>query len=401
MTRLPLRNKRSSGALSVARIAALAVLLATVAPLGGCSLFGGDDEADPPAELVSFKPSIKVKRAWSAGIGDSTKYLRLELTPATDGSRVFAAAYDGRIAAFEVEKGRRLWRVKTKLPLSAGPAVDGDLLVAGSSNGEVIALDANTGRERWRVSVSSEVLAPPAPGRGLVLVRTVDGKLIALHAEDGREVWFVQQTMPRLSVRGTGAPVIVNDVVLGSFDNGKVAAYAIDDGSLLWETLLNPASGRTEVERLSDLNSTLRVAGDEVYVTGYQGTAAALALDSGNVLWAREISSGASPATDLTSVYISDSRGEIHALARSSGRQIWRDASLLNRDLTGPATYRNSVVVGDFEGYLHWFDAITGQLRARVRAGSDRVTSAPVVVNDLLFVMTDGGKLYAFRETGS
>ena len=88
-------------------------------------------------------------------------------------------------------------------------------------------------------------------------------------------------------------------------------------------------------------------------------------------------------------------------MARSSGREIWRDLTLLNRDLTGPATYRNSIVVGDFEGYLHWMDSITGELQARVRAGSGRITSEPVVVNDLLFVITDAGKLYAFRESGN
>jgi outer membrane protein assembly factor BamB len=381
----------------------LLCLLFLAVGLNACSLFDSEEESAPPADLVSFKASMKVRKAWSAGIGDSTEYLRLALVPASDGSRVFAAAHDGRVSAFEIDNGKRLWSVKTKLPISAGPAVRGDLLVMGTSNGEVLALSTEDGSERWQVSISSEVLAPPAVATalGLVMVRSVDGKLIALDAEDGQEAWFVQQSMPRLSVRGTGAPVIAGTTVLGSFDNGKVAAYALSDGSTLWEELINPASGRTVVERLADLNATLQVAGEDLYITGYQATVSAMTLETGQVLWARDISSGTPPATDLTTLYVTDASGELHAVARSSGREIWRDASLLNRDLTGPATYRNSVVVGDFEGYLHWFDTISGTLKARVRAGSARITSAPIVVNDTLLVMTDGGKLYAFRESGT
>jgi outer membrane protein assembly factor BamB len=385
----------------MSRLRCLILLLASVA-LGGCGLFGGDKEANPPAELVSFKPTAKVRQAWSAGVGNKTKFLRLALSPASDGSRVFAAGHDGRVSAFQLERGKRLWTVKTKLPLSAGPAVSGDLLVAGTNDGDVVALDANDGKELWRVSVSSEVLAAPAvaPARGLVLVRTVDGKLVALDADNGQEVWFAQQSMPRLSVRGTSSPVVAGDAVVCGFDNGKIAAYELTDGLLLWEALINPPTGRTEVERLDDLNATPRVASNEVFITGYQGTVAAISLATGQVIWAQEISSYESPAADLTQLYIADSRGELHALTRSAGREVWRVSTLLNRGLTGPAAYQNLVVVGDFEGYLHWFNATTGELQARVRAGSEQITSAPLVVNDLLLVMNAGGKLYAFRESG-
>jgi outer membrane protein assembly factor BamB len=377
-------------------------LLLLAVTLGGCGLFGGEEESNPPAELVKFKSTLKVRKAWSAGVGKDSEYLRLALVPASDGTRVFAAGKDGRVSAFELDRGKRVWTSKTKLGLSAGPAIGGGVVVAGTSNGEVIALDAADGSELWRVSVSSEVLAPPAvaQARNLVMVRTVDGKLIALNAADGSEQWFVQQSVPRLSVRGTGAPRIAGDAVICGFDNGKVAAYALADGSVLWEALINPPSGRTEVERLADLNSAVGIAGSNVYVTGYQGTVAAVDLESGQVVWARDISSYASPSADLTQLYVSDASGEVHALARTSGQELWRDSSLLNRGLTGPAAIGNTVVVGDFEGYLHWLDAATGEMRARTRAGSNRIVASPVVVNDTVLVMNDGGKLYAFRESG-
>ncbi len=366
--------------------------------LAGCGMFGGDEEEDQPAELVKYKPTLKIKKAWSRNLGDGAERLRLALGAASDGTNIFAAAHDGRVAAFTADKGKRQWLTKTRLPLSAGPSVDGDVVVLGSSNGDVIALNAVDGRERWRTTVSSEVLAAPALTSGLVLVRTVDGKLVALDITDGAQAWFVQQSVPRLSVRGTGEPVVTGNAVICGFDNGRLAAYDISDGSLLWDVLVSPPAGRTEVDRLSDLNASIRIVGDDVYVVGYQGVLAAAAVESGQILWNREISSHSGIGVDFNNLYIARADSELIALTRRAGRELWRHGMLSNRDITGPTPFGSSVVVGDYEGYLHWFDAATGTLQDRVRAGGERITSAPLVVNDTLYVVTDGGELFAFRD---
>lgn len=388
-------NHGVTASLRIVRVIALALLAGVVA---GCGLFGGDKDDNPPADLVKFKPTIKVKKVWSAGLGGDSKHLRLALNVATDGTNVYAAAHDGRVAAFEATKGKRLWKKKTKLPLSAGPAYGEGLLVLGSNNGDVIALNAADGTERWRTVLTSEVLATPAVTRDLVLVRTVDGKLVALNIETGGEAWFVQQSVPRLSVRGTGSPVVMNDAVVCGFDNGRIASYELGDGSLIWDLLLSPPSGRTEVDRLSDLNATVRVVGEDVYAIGYQGTLSSLAAESGQILWTREISSHTGTGVDFNNLYVTGDASELYAVSRRTGRELWRQETLLNRDVTGPAPYRSSIVVGDFDGYVHWFDARDGALQTRLRAGGNRISAAPVIVNDLVFVISESGKIYAFQE---
>jgi outer membrane protein assembly factor BamB len=376
------------------------VVVALALAGSGCSLFDGDEDTSPPAELTDFKPTLRIREAWSVGLGDDSDFLRLALQPASDGSRVFAAAHDGQVSAFDGAKGRRLWRTKTRLQLSGGPATDGEVVVLGTSNGEVVALEAGNGAERWRTSVTSEVLAAPAIAGGLALIRTVDGKLTALDLADGRQRWFVQQVMPRLSVRGTGAPVVVKDAVICGFDNGKLAAYALADGSPGWDVLLDPPAGRNEIDRLSDINSTVRAIGDDLYVVGYGGQVTAVAAESGQALWSQDLRSYEGLAVDLENVYISGAGSELTALARVSGAEVWRHELLANRDISGPTAWQSSVVVGDFEGYVHFFDAATGELQARARAGGGRVTSPPLAVNDMLFVQTDGGELTAFRQAG-
>jgi len=382
-----------------ARAAVLAVVVGVLAlPNAACSVFGGDDDEPQPAELVKFKPTIRIKKVWSAGLGGDSELLRLALQPASDGARVFAAAHDGKVSAFDAVKGKRLWRQKTKLQLSGGPATDGEVVVVGSSNGEVVALDAADGRQRWRTNVSSEVLAAPAIAGNVALVRTVDGKLAALDLADGQQRWFVQQAMPRLTVRGTGSPIVIRDTVYCGFDNGKLASYSLADGSVGWEVLLDPPAGRNEVERLADINSTIRSIGDDLYVVGYRGQLAAVAAESGQVLWSRDVRSYEGLSVDLQNVYVSGADSDLWAMSRQTGTDLWHNEILSLRDISGPTAYKNSVVVGDFEGYVHFFDASTGELQARVRAGGDRITSPPVVVSEMLYVQTDGGDLAAFRQ---
>lgn len=387
---------RSAGGANLSRLVLLALLLAAVS---GCGWFGGEEKEDAPAALVDFEPTIRVRKAWSAGVGDGNEVLRLGLVPASDGSRIYAADNDGRVAAFDAERGKRLWRRNTRLPLAGGPAVGAGLLAVGSSDGYVVALRSEDGAEQWRANLGSEVLAPPAIGQH-VYVRTVDGKLIALNRDSGVQDWFVQQNMPRLSVRGTGSPVADRDRVICGFDNGRVAAYDINDGSVVWDVLVAPPAGRTEVDRLSDLNASVKVIGEEIYAVGYQGRLVALARESGQTLWSVDFSSYSGLGADLRSLYVSGDTGTLLAVERASGRELWRREDLRFRDLSAPTPYGASVVVGDFEGYLHFLDAATGQPQARVRAHSSRIAAAPLVVNEQLYVLTDGGTLVAYRVAG-
>ena len=369
-----------------------------VAVLFAMTLTGCSHEINEPAELVKYKATLRVKKVWSQNLGKGSEHLRLALGAASDGTNIYAAAHDGRVLAISADKGKRQWLTKTGLPLSGGPGVGHDVVALGSNNGDVIALDSTDGHELWRTTVSSEVLAAPAITADIVLVRTVDGKLIALDIDDGAQAWFVQQSVPRLSVRGTGGPVVVDNVVICGFDNGKLAAYDLGDGSQLWDVLLSPPSGRTEVDRLSDINASIRIVGDDIYAVGYQGVLAALAVESGQVLWTREISSHSGIGVDMNNLYVSRDGSDLVAMTRGAGLEMWRQDSLTYRDITGPTPFGSSVVVGDYAGYLHWFDAATGVLQERVRAGGDRITTAPLVVNETLYVVTDGGKLFAFRD---
>lgn len=356
-----------------------------------------EDEVAPPAELVDFEPLVRIDRVWSAGTKGGDDVLRLGLRPALEGERVFVAGHGGDVQALEVATGRTVWRTDTKLELSGGPAAGEGLVVVGGTGGDLVALDAGSGAERWRIATGGEVLAAPALAGGLVVVRTVDGRLRALRAADGTEAWNYEQPVPRLTLRGNGAPIVDGDMVVSGLDNGKVVSLSLTTGDLLWSTTVAPSQGRTEIERLVDIDSPVRIVGDDIFVVGYQGRIAMLARDTGQLWWGRDLSSNRGLAVDGDTIYVTAADSSVVALRRRDGTPVWTQDALLRRSLTAPVLAGDTLVVGDFEGYVHWLDAATGQVIARGKTGGGRISNTPVVAGEFLLLQTDSGDVQAWR----
>ena len=367
-----------------------------LAALGACS--SKDKVVDPPAELADFPATLRVQRAWDSSVGGKGEKLRLGLGVTTDDGRVFAAGHKGEVAAWDLQTGKSLWTARTKAPLSGGTGAGAGLVAVGSSDGALIALNSKDGSERWRVKLNGEVLSAPEIAPQAVLVRTVDGKLHALAIDTGKELWQYEQPSPRLTLRGTSKPVVVGEAVICGFDNGKVVALNIPDGALLWESTIASAHGRTELERLVDIDSAVKVVKDNVYAVGFQGRVAMLALDSGQIWWAQDASSYRGLAADDDNVYVSTAEGDVVSLKRATGVELWRQKGLAHRGLSAPVVLdNNTIAVADFKGYVHWLDKTTGAFAGRAEAGGDRVSSPPVAAGDRVLVINDEGRVTAFK----
>ena len=365
--------------------------------ISGCSIFGDDkDPALEPVELVKFEETLDVKRIWSQKLGDGSEALRIALIPGYDGNRVYAASYDGKVSALDPETGKQVWRTDLEIILSAGPGVDGDRVVVAGYDGELILLNATDGSEIWRVNINGESLAKPVISSDLVIVYTNDGRLRAYSAFDGSERWQSEQTLPALTLRGASSPVVVGSSVITGFDNGRVVAASLDEGEQIWESILTPPAGRSDLERLADVDGSLAVVGQDVYAGGYHGRVAAMAAESGQLLWSRELSGYAGVAADWENVYLTDEQGELIALLRRNGTDVWRSGLLLRREPTAPTAFHTTVVVGDFEGYVHFFANTDGTLVARERVGKGAISGVPVVAGNRLLVQSESGTLSAF-----
>lgn len=373
-------------------------IVAVAAAIAGLVACDKDKNVDPPAELVDLRPSLAVKKLWSAGVGGGGEKLKLALGLAEQDEVLYAAARDGEVRAFEAATGRERWQTRTKLDLSAGPGVGSGVVVVGTNGGQLIALDAATGAQRWQAQLTGEVLATPLVAGDRVVVRTVDGRLRALAVADGKEVWTVEDLVPRLTLRGTAPPVLAGDAVVAGFDSGKVMSVALAGGEVLWQAQLSSPRGRTELERLSDVDAAVQVSGDDVYAVGYQGRVAMIARETGQIWWARDLSSYRRLDIDVDQIYVATSDGDVVALRRGDGSVAWQQQGLKRRGLGGLAVQGASVIVGDFDGYVHWLHRDDGRFVARERPSRTRVSMAPLVAGDRVFVIDEGGGITAFRS---
>ncbi len=396
--------RRQRKTFAVARTLAIAACCALA--LGGCSTmkgwFGGGEKsaakkASEPAELVDFTPTASVSRIWSAGVGKGEGRLGLRQAPVVADGRVFAAALSGGVHALDLHSGSRAWHHDSDIAISGGPGVGDGLVVVGGLKGEVLALDAATGAERWSARVLSEVIAPPTIGQGIVLVRSNDGRLTAFDADSGERRWFWVQELPSLTVRGNDAAALGPGFVFVGNDDGTVTALGLADGRQLWELTVAEPDGRTELDRMADVDGTPVLDGTILYASSFKGKTLAVDAPSGRIIWISDHGGPNRPGLTIDKVLVADVAGSVWAVDRSSGTAAWQQPALARRSPGAVAVHGDFAVVGDYDGYLHWLRLSDGALAARDRAGRSAIRGAPVVADGVLLVQNVDGDLSAWR----
>mgnify|MGYP000444469570 CR=1 FL=1 len=376
--------------------------LALVSMLTACSSmtswFEDDVYVAPPAELVEFTAEFEPEIVWKKNTGNGAGDDYSDLATLIQNEMAVAIDYEGNVSSYEVLTGRQLWKTDLDVPVAAGVGGGNGLILVGTQEGTILALDETNGHLLWKKQLSSEVLAPPKAAMDVVVVRTVDGRMTGLSTSDGNILWAYQRTVPLLSLRGASELVLFDDKVVAGYANGKLVALSIADGNVIWEESVAVPRGRTELDRLVDIDSAPVIENGVVYVVAYNGRLAALSLDSGRLLWSREMSSRSGLDVDSgDTVYVSDYTGYVWALQDGSGDALWRQTRLLRRKITAPVIVGNYVIVGDLEGYVHWMSREDGRFVTRVRVSKEAIRSKPVVKDDLVFVTASDGTLTAFR----
>jgi len=380
-------------------------LLVVLANLLACST--SPSPVLPPVALQPLDNSFVIHKRWEAKLGDGASDQYLQLAPIIQHGNGYVADLHGHVAAFAVDTGKVLWQQDTGLLFASAPSISDKLLLLGTSHGEVVALDISTGEIRWQSAVSSEVLAPPQAARGIVVVRCVDGNLYGLSLANGAQLWVADQRTPALTLRGTSTPIIAGDIVLSGYDTGRLVAYTLQTGKVLWQTTVAASQGRTDLERMIDIDGDPIVVDDIVYVIAYQGRLAAVQVATGQIIWTRDLDSYVGMSIDAYRIYVTATDGVLWALDRNNGSTLWKQDGLVRRALTRPQLQKQFIIVGDLNGYLHWLTRDTGKLVARTRL-LQKVVFDEKPDDDLLFakrrsiltmpLVTDSGVITMDRQ---
>lgn len=376
----------------------------SLAVLSACS--SNDVEEEPVSELKELNASVFPEVNWSTSVGDGVGDYYSRLRPAVEYGKIFVADRDGLVVAFEEETGNKVWEAdfsnlfKDRLlgknkgaRLAAGITVARNKVFVGGESGLLAALDAETGEVVWSAQASGELLSAPAVGDNTVVVNASSGSLDAFDVDTGEKRWSYENALPNLTLRGTGSAAFqAGGFFVGTAD-GKVAVVIKDNGQAAWEQAIYTPKGGNEFSRMADVDMTPLPVGENLYAVSYNGNLVAMEMRSGRILWSRKYSSFNELAASGVQLYLVGDSSRIYAVDRRNGLELWSNSELANRELTSPAVVGNYLVVGDFEGYLHFIDRNDGSIAGRIEIDSDGLYSQPLVIDGKIYVQGRSGKV--------
>ncbi|PHM46230.1 lipoprotein [Xenorhabdus mauleonii] len=374
--------------------------------LAGCSSEQDSVVMSPLPKIENqFNPRVVWDKSVGNGIGDYYSHL----SPAWQGSTIYAADRKGLVKAFDIDSGKELWSVdlaektgllSANLPalLSGGLTVSGDHLYVGTEKAKVIALNTANGEIAWESTVAGEALSRPVVDEGLVLIHTGNGMLQALNEANGKVLWSVNMDTPPLSVRGESAPATAYGAAIVGGDNGRVSAVLLSQGQLIWQQRISQLTGTTDIDRLNDVDMTPVISNNVVYAIAYNGNLVAMDMRSGQIIWKRDLGSVNDMVVTDDNIFIVDQESRVLSLRKSDGVTLWVQDELLHRNLTAPEMYNGYLVVGDGEGYLHWLNTTDGKFMAQHKVDGSGLLSRPVVASDKLMVQAKDGTVYLYTR---
>ncbi len=372
----------------------LALPLLLVSMLAACSSTG---PVHPPAELEPLEAEIRIQEMWDVSTSSSAYdevYVRLQ--PSIADGVLYTIGGDGDVRAFGLKRGKRLWKHEYDVVVSAGLGIDSQRLYFATAEAQLYAISRQDGSLQWQQPLASEVLAVPVVVGDNLIVHSADGTVAAFDAISGQPRWQNNTPVPALSLRGDAAPVAYGQDVLIGHANGRLSLLNAFDGSQRWQSAVAQPQGRNDLERMVDVDATPQIRFGTVFAVAHQGRLTAIALDSGRLLWSRDVGSAFGMVLGEDKLYLIDDSSQVWALDLHSGASLWKQDKLLYRQLTQPAIVDGALLVGDFEGYVHWLALEDGRLLGRYEL-DEAVRVAPLVVDNVAYLRTIDGEVTALR----
>ena len=376
------------------------IVLCTILIISSCSSMDGlrfwkSDEIDPdePKELVAFSNQKNIVIEWKnsfKGENEIGNFL-----PDFSAQNLFFSDASGNVSSINTSTGDRNWSIELNF-LASGTSAGFGLVVVSDIDGNVIAVDQNDGSKLWSTNVKGEVLSKVAIDAKVVVVKTGSGELLGLDRENGEILWSYRSKLPLLTVRGSSSPVIVDDLVYVSFDNGRLGVFELNSGFQVWDGAISYVKGVSELENLIDSDSSPVVDGGLIYTTNYQGNLNIFDTAQKRSVWSYETSSFYSPIVSRGMLTIVEANSGLRSFALKTLQESWTNDDYINRDLSNAVSYKGSLVVGDFEGYVHVIDTLNGKTIGRKKISRKPIKSI-LSRSDSLYIIDEAFNLHSIN----
>lgn len=373
----------------------LTILTALAASsLTACGLFTADSRFDP-VDLTTYEQTAQGSISWSQSIGSSGNY---GFAPIVLGEEVFAATPSGHVSRLALANGAVRWNVNLGTALSAGVGSDGQIVVVTTRDGRLITLDANNGNQLWEARTSTTSRTPPVIGANTVVVRNDDYRVQGFDRQSGELQWSYMRSSAPLALKTDTRMIVSENLVIVPLPIGRLVALNLDNGRPLWDIKIGSARGATDLDSVIDVVGLPVRVDDAVCANSYQGAILCYyggsAQNAPELKWTKRFSSSVGIGASENKLYAAGMHGELTAFDGSNGEILWQDDELRNRGLTNPVVYNNKVYVGDYQGYIHFYEPTTGKLQGRMSVGDSRAIQSPLMATPYgVLVQTGNGRL--------
>ncbi|MGY8839684.1 MAG: outer membrane protein assembly factor BamB [Pseudomonadales bacterium] len=374
----------------IARPLKLLIICLTLIAVSGCSSSGGN--LPDPAPLNAINQQVQLVQHWSVAVGKGDVKSSSVMQPLLSGSAIFAASGQ-QLGSFNVDTGEVNWKIDLAEKVTAGVGHINQQLFVVTQSGKLVAVSSADGSILWQVNTSSEALAAPQANSKIVVVQTVDGKVSAYAVKEGKFQWSYAANLPSLTLRGTSTPLVNESYTYAGFASGKLVALDNQVGSVVWQKSIGAAIGRSEIERLVDIDGALTLVDDLLYVSSYQGNIAAIDALTGTVRWQQPVSSISGTALVGDAILVVDAQDTVLAYDRERGHVLWQNDALKHRSLTSPMGLANQALVVDTEGYAHVLQLSDGEFIGRQKLAIKGARIGSKSYQDNIFLLSLDGRL--------
>jgi outer membrane protein assembly factor BamB len=378
-------------------------LLAVAISMSACSYipwFGDEEKVEieirEPAELSEFVPEVLIQQNWQVSLGGNAEEKLIQLMPHVFDDKIAFTQTGGNVSVYDISSGRAIVSRNAADLVSAGVGGNAKYLVVGTHDGVVTAINSTDGAEAWSINVASEVVSIAHTENDLAVLRTNDNRILGLSLSSGEKLWTVTQTPPALTLRGASVPIVRDGVIYAGMDNGKVIAISTESGNVIWESRVSVPSGRSELERLVDVDGQLAADDNFIYAASYHGRVVAISRTNGRISWARDLASITGVSVDDALVYVTDKDDNVWALEKETGVSSWKQDKFLYRQLSAPVIQDNAVLVGDYQGYIHAISKQDGHIIGRTNLGKKPIHTSPLSTNAVAYIMDASGRLASY-----
>lgn len=408
--RIPILSRIESGAKVDTGIEEVAVILPPMATNPDWPQAGGTAHKSYGHLGLSGSP----RRIWSASVAGSGKKARLAAAPVIGDGKLFVMDTKGTVTAFNADTGSRLWTKSFRVSgdgassvFGGGVSYDNGRVYITTGVGMVAALEASTGDQFWKVKPSGPLRGSPTIAFNAIYVMTQDNQIHALNAADGEELWAESGSVEQTGVFGVAAPAAGKGTVIAGYSSGELIAYRYENGRQLWSDALARTSISTEVGSLTDVDADPIIDRGQVFALGQGGRMAAYDLLTGQRIWELNLAGISTPAVAGDWVFTLTDDARLLAIQRGTGKVRWiKQLRRYKKEKknkkkgpifwVGPVLAGNKLWVANSRGFLFYVNPMDGTLGKFTKLGSS-VSLAPVVANQTLYVLDDGGKISAFR----